>query len=105
MGSITLADGQHVDYLNCLSGFPSLTSSISISGFSVLVFLRHCIIFPGIAPMYVRLRAQKTKNKETKTDLKILLRIHCTIIAVIYNDENKIATTFALNAVQENFMK
>lgn len=55
--------------------------------------------------MYVRLRAKKTKNKETKTDLKILLRIHCTIIAVIYNDENKIATTFVLNAVQDNFMK
>lgn len=33
----------------------SLTSSISTSGFSVLVFLRHWISFPGMAPTYVRL--------------------------------------------------
>ena len=38
------------------------TSSISIKGFSVLVFLRHCIILPGIAPIYVRLK-RKTKQK------------------------------------------
>ena len=31
------------------------TSSIKINGFWVLVFFRHCIILPGIAPTYVRL--------------------------------------------------
>lgn len=31
------------------------TSSIRIRGFSVLVFFRHCMIFPGMAPTYVRL--------------------------------------------------
>lgn len=30
------------------------TSSISTSGFSVPVFLRHCASFPGMAPTYVR---------------------------------------------------
>lgn len=35
------------------------TSSISISGFSVLVFFRHWIIFPGIAPTYVLLFYQR----------------------------------------------
>lgn len=36
--------------------FPILsTSSISIRGFSVLVFLRHWITLPGIAPTYVLL--------------------------------------------------
>lgn len=35
--------------------FPILsTSSIRTSGFSVLVFFRHWITFPGIAPTYVR---------------------------------------------------
>ena len=41
------------------------TSSISIKGFSVLVFLRHWIILPGIAPIYVRLK-RKTKQKRKK---------------------------------------
>lgn len=31
------------------------TSSIRINGFSVLVFFRHWMIFPGMAPTYVRL--------------------------------------------------
>lgn len=34
---------------------PTLTSSIRIRGFSVLVFFRHWMIFPGMAPTYVRL--------------------------------------------------
>lgn len=34
---------------------PTHTSSIRIRGFSVLVFFRHCMIFPGMAPTYVRL--------------------------------------------------
>lgn len=34
---------------------PAHTSSIRIRGFSVLVFFRHWMIFPGMAPTYVRL--------------------------------------------------
>lgn len=64
-----------------------------------MVFLRYCIIFFGIVLMYVRLRVKKIKNKEIKIDFKIFLRIYCTIIDVIYNDENKIVIIFVLNVV------
>ena len=37
----------------------TLTSSISTRGFSVLVFFRHWIIFPGMAPTYVLLVIHK----------------------------------------------
>lgn len=38
------------------------TSSIRIKGFSVLVFLRHWMIFPGMAPTYVRLGAEQSRS-------------------------------------------
>ena len=83
------------------------TSSISIKGFSVLVFLRHWIILPGIAPIYVRL---KRKTKEEKTlfmfitkllfsynSAKILMYVQLSILHMLrkeyHNHENR--TTYA----------
>lgn len=42
------------------AGRPLRTSSMRTSGFSVLVFFRHWMIFPGMAPTYVRLWGEGT---------------------------------------------
>lgn len=44
---------------NYRSSIVILTSSINTRGFSVLVFFRHWIIFPGMAPTYVLLNIHK----------------------------------------------
>lgn len=42
------------------------TSSMRISGFSVLTFFRHWMTFPGMAPTYVRLGVSKQKGRNIK---------------------------------------